>query len=128
MSKEIYREIVLENLRHIHLIKDAIFYAEKWVIDSNSEESVYYLALAYFRDGQYRTARHILNASKRSSRIIYLLAQCNFALTDYVDTEKALCELFDSAKTFNVSNVETRNSGDDVDIAAAYCLFGQACK
>lgn len=65
--------------------------AEIYHADINTEDSLYYVALCYFRSRKFNSAYQILSKSNSAqSKCRFLLGQCCFELAKYHEAERAL--------------------------------------
>ena len=82
----------------VHLLDNATFYAERLVATSKTNDSLYLLALCYYRQNQPQRAKFVLqqhkgggsNADDYSPELLYLLATASHDLEDYSTAEEAL--------------------------------------
>lgn len=74
-----------------HLYSDAIRLAEIYHAEVNTEDSLYYVALCYFKSRKTNSTYQILSkANCTQAKCRLLLGQCCFELTKYHEAEKAL--------------------------------------
>lgn len=84
-------ENYIQALLELHKYRNAIRLAEIHHAEVNTEDSLYYVALCYFRSGKIKASYLILSkANCTQSKCRLLLGQCCFELAKYQEAEKAL--------------------------------------
>lgn len=94
-----------------HLFSDAIRLAEIYHAEVNTEDSLYYVALCYFKSKKINSSYQILNranCTQPKSRL--LLGQCCFELGKYHEAERAL--LGNDIKSDLIQNNNNNNIGN----------------
>lgn len=93
-----------------HLYSDAIRLAEIYHAEVNSEDSLYYVALCYFKSRKINSAYQILSKAPQctQSKSKLLLGQCCYELGKYHEAEKAL--LGNDIILFNNNNSNNNNN------------------
>lgn len=76
----------------VHLLDNATFYAERLVATAKTNDSLYLLALCYYRQNQPQRAKFILqnHNCNDSPDLLYMLAMASHDLEDYSTAEEAL--------------------------------------
>jgi Anaphase-promoting complex, cyclosome, subunit 3 len=76
----------------VHLLDNATFYAERLVATTKTNDSLYLLALCYYRQNQPQRAKFVLQNHNcdDSPDLLYLLATASHDLEDYSTAEEAL--------------------------------------
>lgn len=88
-----------------HLDSDATRLAEIYHAESNSEESLYLLALSYFRSRRLSSVYQILSrATFSQAKTILLFGQCCYELGKYHEAEKSLLNNDNSFQNGNKMN------------------------
>lgn len=81
----------------VHLLENATFYAERLVATAPTNDSLYLLALCYYRQNQPQRTKFILQQYQSkcddSPDLLYLLATACHDLEDYGTAEEALLRL-----------------------------------
>lgn len=93
-----------------HLYPDAIRLAEIYHAEVNSEDSLYYVALCYFKSKKINSAYQILSKAQQctQAKTKLLLGQCCFELGKYHEAEKSLL-----SNDIILSNPTTNNNNNN---------------
>lgn len=119
-----------------HLYPDAIRLAEIFHAEVNTDDSLYYVALSYFKARKFNSTYRILSKANMSSKSRLLLGQCAFELHKYSEAERALLgndikiELI-SQNSLQTSQIKTRLVklyGNDSSAAIAAKYTGSICE
>ena len=90
---ETYKSCIHQYLA-VHLLDNATFYAERLVATSTTNDSLYLLALCYYRQNQPQRTKFILQQHEYkcddAPDLLYLLATACHDLEDYSTAEEAL--------------------------------------
>lgn len=87
---------------------DAIFLSERLYAEVNSEDSLFLLATAYYRNGQIDYAYNILKDQCTTSvQCRYLLGHCAYELKKYSEAENAICISGDYNTSINFDELVT---------------------
>lgn len=85
---------------------DAIFLSERLYAEVNSEDSLFLLATAYYRNGQIDYAYNILKDQCTTSvQCRYLLGYCAYELQKYAEAENAICISVDCSTNLNFDDL-----------------------
>lgn len=99
-----------------HLYSDAIRLAEIHHAEVNTEDSLYYVALCYFKSRKINSSYQILSkANCTQSKCRLLLGQCCFELAKHHEAERALLGN-DVKLVLNSSNSNNNNNNNNISI------------
>lgn len=105
-----------------HLYSDAVRLAEIYHAEVNNEDSLYHVALCYFKSRKINSSYQILSkANCTQSKCRLLLGQCCFELAKYHEAERALLgnevkvDLIHNGSNSNNSNTNNSNSNNIIN-------------
>lgn len=109
-----------------HLYSDATRLAEIYHAEVNTEDSLYYVALCYFKSRKVNSAYQILSKSNSTqSKCRLLLGQCCFELSKYHEAERALLGNDVPIDSFSHRDQLVKVYGNDSNAAFAAKYLGQ---
>ena len=112
-------ELICTSL-NLELYDNAVFYAEKLLCESKTEDVKYLLAKSYIGQGKFHQAYQILKDC-HSQQNRYLFTLICIKLNKFIDAEKSLLQKFFTKKNENYDNVIPNGS-------AGYYLLGIVCE
>ena len=112
-------ELICSSL-NLELYDNAVFYAEKLLCESKTEDVKYLLAKSYIGQGKFHQAYQTLKDC-HSQQNRYLFTLICIKLNKFIDAEKSLLQKFLTKKNENYDNVIPNG-------AAGYYLLGIVCE